>query len=156
MASAKPVGSRKGIDAHVGSRIVERRRALALTRGELAAALGVSGEQLRRYEAGVATVTIARLHEIGATLAVPVEYFYAAIDERMTSGRKARRGGEPSAREVARVVRYCRQLGDVEVRQRFIALIDAISAAEVGQTPTAARGSKPPRRALNGHPNIYN
>ena len=64
------------IDAHVAARILERRQALGLSQSALAERLGVSFQQLQKYEAGQNRVSASRLHRLSAVLGCGVETFF--------------------------------------------------------------------------------
>jgi transcriptional regulator with XRE-family HTH domain len=133
------------VDHHVGSRIRDRRRSLGVSRGQLAAALDISAEQLRRYEAGAAVIVASRLHQIGRALGVPASYFFEAMPDEVGVGKphdaKAPDRGSPNARELSRMLDAYRQVSDPELRQHLFLLADAL-APSVGRKvgpPTAAR-----------------
>jgi transcriptional regulator with XRE-family HTH domain len=82
---AKPKKGKRGqsvaFDDHVGARVRERRITLGLTQPQLAKALGVTFQQLHKYERGINRVSAGRLFEIARVLSVPVGYFYEGIGE---------------------------------------------------------------------------
>ncbi|MBY0612777.1 MAG: helix-turn-helix domain-containing protein [Beijerinckiaceae bacterium] len=64
------------VDAHVGKRIKARRFLLGLTQSDLAAWLGLSFQQIQKYEKGMNRIGAARLNAIADRLGVDVGYFY--------------------------------------------------------------------------------
>jgi transcriptional regulator with XRE-family HTH domain len=62
------------VDRYVGARIRERRRALSLTQAQLAAALGLSEQQLRRFERGTSRVSPRQLLALSLSLKVGPGY----------------------------------------------------------------------------------
>lgn len=62
-------------DAYIGARIAARRAALGLTQGALAQRLGLSFQQVQKYESGVNRVPASRLNRIAALLAAPIGHF---------------------------------------------------------------------------------
>lgn len=64
------------IDQNISSRLRQRRVLQGYTQGELAEALGVSFQQIQKYETGVNRVSVARLVALAYVLDVPVTYFY--------------------------------------------------------------------------------
>lgn len=66
----------KTLDIYVGNKIKERRKTLKLTQAELGDLLGVSYQQIQRYESGENTVSMVRALEIVKCLNVKLEYFY--------------------------------------------------------------------------------
>jgi transcriptional regulator with XRE-family HTH domain len=71
-------------DRHVGRRIRERRLQRGLSLAELAAALGVSAQQARKYEAGVNGIPAARLPGLAALLGVPTAWFFEELQPGAT------------------------------------------------------------------------
>jgi len=67
-------------DRHVGRRLRERRVQRGLSLAELAASLGVSIQQARKYEAGLNGVPVGRLPRLGALLGVGVAWFFDGLD----------------------------------------------------------------------------
>jgi transcriptional regulator with XRE-family HTH domain len=73
-------------NSHLGSRMRLRRTALGMSRRKLAEALGLSHEQVRKYETGANIVRASRLYAIAIALDVSVSFFFEtaspATDER--------------------------------------------------------------------------
>jgi transcriptional regulator with XRE-family HTH domain len=72
--AGKPVGE---IDAHIGRRIRHRRNMLNITQTELGQALGVTFQQIQKYEYGRNRVSVGTLLRLADALEVKPEYFYA-------------------------------------------------------------------------------
>ena len=68
------------VDDQVGERIRERRTQMGLTQDHLAKALGMSYQQIQKYETGANRVSAGRLYEIAQKLQVEVAYFFVDID----------------------------------------------------------------------------
>lgn len=62
-------------DAYIGARIAARRVALGLTQGALAERLGLSFQQVQKYEAGLNRVPASRLNRIAGLMAAPIDHF---------------------------------------------------------------------------------
>jgi transcriptional regulator with XRE-family HTH domain len=73
--------STAAIDDHVGARIRERRIMLGLTQPQLAGQVGVTFQQMHKYERCINRVSAGRLFEIARVLSVPVGHFYEGIGE---------------------------------------------------------------------------
>lgn len=76
MAETDLTDAPEGIDTVVGRRIRERRRQLGISQVRLASSIGVSHQQLQKYEQGSNRVAAARLAAIAAALDVPPGYFF--------------------------------------------------------------------------------
>ncbi len=78
-------------DVHVGGRIRMRRMILGISQEKLGTVLGVTFQQVQKYEKGATRVGAGRLLEIANFLGVPVSYFFEtavfeALEARGTSG----------------------------------------------------------------------
>jgi transcriptional regulator with XRE-family HTH domain len=73
--AAKDAPSRR-IDQHVGRRVRMRRKVLAMSQQKLGAALGLTFQQVQKYEKGATRISASRLQQISHILQVPVEFFF--------------------------------------------------------------------------------
>ena len=64
------------VDVHVGSRVRERRLMLGLSQEKLAGAIGLSFQQVQKYEKGTNRIGSSRLQQIASVLKVAVTYFF--------------------------------------------------------------------------------
>ncbi len=74
------VSVRDPVDAHVGARLRQARLVAQLSQDELGLALGVSGEQIGRYECGMERVGAGRLYLACKRLSVPPTYFFEGFE----------------------------------------------------------------------------
>ncbi|MBP1844304.1 transcriptional regulator with XRE-family HTH domain [Rhizobium petrolearium] len=79
------VGERT-IDQLIGQQIRLRRTHLGMTQGALAERLGMSFQQVQKYETGANRVTSSTLYEISLILEVPVEFFFSALPNAAGEG----------------------------------------------------------------------
>ena len=70
------------IDVHVGSRIRLRRTLLGMSQERLAEAIGLTFQQVQKYERGANRVSASKLWEIAAALKTPVAYFYDGLGDQ--------------------------------------------------------------------------
>ena len=64
------------IDQHVGRRVRMRRKVLAISQQKLGAALGLTFQQVQKYEKGATRISASRLQQISHILQTPVEFFF--------------------------------------------------------------------------------
>jgi transcriptional regulator with XRE-family HTH domain len=64
------------VDKHVGSRVRMRRMLISMSQEKLGAALGLTFQQVQKYEKGTNRIGASRLQQIGSVLGVPVDYFF--------------------------------------------------------------------------------
>ena len=96
------------IDRHVGQRIRARRKERGLSQNRLAEAIGVTFQQVQKYERGANRVVASRLFDLAAALNVPVDYFFDdaptdALDD--SAPPQSEPGEHPSHRETFDLVR---------------------------------------------------
>ncbi len=72
------------IDAYVGSRVRARRKLLRLSQVALAERIGVTFQQIQKYEKGINRIGASRLQTIAETLGVPVQFFFENDTEPTT------------------------------------------------------------------------
>jgi transcriptional regulator with XRE-family HTH domain len=73
MMSPKAPGA---LDRYVGTRVRQRRLEVGMSQEKLGEALGITFQQVQKYEKGTNRVSVSRLHQIAETLGVPLSYFY--------------------------------------------------------------------------------
>ncbi|MFT4077511.1 MAG: helix-turn-helix transcriptional regulator [Asticcacaulis sp.] len=64
------------VDIHVGARVRSRRKAMGLSQEALAETLGLTFQQVQKYERGANRISASKLYEISRTLKVPLAFFY--------------------------------------------------------------------------------
>jgi len=69
------------VDVHVGSRLRMRRNLVGLSQEQLGKSLGLTFQQIQKYERGINRMGSSRLFQIAKTLSVPVAYFFEEISE---------------------------------------------------------------------------
>jgi len=85
------------VDLHVGKRIRMRRSLLGISQEMLAESVGVTFQQIQKYERGANRISVGRLHQFSQVLEVPVDYFYQEFAE--AGAKRARQGLSDNARE---------------------------------------------------------
>jgi transcriptional regulator with XRE-family HTH domain len=108
------------VDSHVGERLRQRRILLGLAQQQLANSLGVSFQQLQKYESGANRVSASRLYQLAQVLAVPIMWFYDGIGAPDGRGSKvselSKLTGDP---EVRRFVKAYHRIKGTTARRRF-------------------------------------
>ena len=85
------------IDVHVGTRVRLRRTLLGMSQERLGEALGLTFQQVQKYERGVNRVGASRLFDLSRILDVPISFFF----DDMPDSLAAAFGGQPSGRRIA-------------------------------------------------------
>jgi transcriptional regulator with XRE-family HTH domain len=120
--------SRKSIEQIIGERIRARRAELGLRQEQLAAALGLSYQQIQKYENGSNRITVSRLLALAERLEVPVTYFFAGLP-----------GATPPAAGEAAPPLPARSPAQIELERGFSSLRDErVKQAMAGLVRTVA------------------
>ena len=78
------------IDVHVGARLRARRTLLGLSQTALGDAMGISFQQLQKYEGGSNRISASRLYDVSKLLDVDISYFFDEMDQATESESPAR------------------------------------------------------------------
>ncbi len=132
------------IDVHVGSRIRLRRTLLGMSQERLGEALGLTFQQVQKYERGVNRVGASRLFDLSRVLDVPISFFFDDMPETLSAGyptsQQPRRasgfaesqdgfGDETmNRRETLELVRAYYRITDPAVRKRVFELIKSLTS----------------------------
>lgn len=131
-----PVGVPRPVDVHVGSRLRLRRTLLGLSQGKLGEAVGLTFQQIQKYERGANRVGASRLFEFSRILDVTISYFFEDMgkDDKSSAApglsdqpQVAVDPGSMSRRETLELVRAYYRIEDPGVRKRVYDLIKSIS-----------------------------
>ena len=68
------------VDLHVGKRLRESRTACGVTQAELGADLGISAQQVQKYENGSNRISASKLFEIAGRLGTDIDWFFEGLD----------------------------------------------------------------------------
>ena len=128
------------IDAHIGSRVRLRRLTAGVSQEQLGAALGVTFQQVQKYEKGTNRIGAARLYRISRILHVPVSYFYEGLGHANGSavngaeGADADRNGAEIVEFIATPEGYAlnrafSRIEDGATRRRLVDLVRTIAQA---------------------------
>lgn len=128
----------KMVDVQVGARVRAHRRLLGMTQSDLGAALGVSFQQIQKYEKGTNRIGASRLHDIASVLRIPVSVLFDgnASHESLTRNagkRTGRRNIEPAditlSDDGLALARSFVRISDPRIRRRVVRLVEELSKA---------------------------
>ena len=144
---AEPPESRPSpVDVHVGARIRLRRTLMGMSQERLGDALGLTFQQVQKYERGINRVGASRLFDLSRILDVPISFFYDNMDPSQSTGGSANFGGvqgfaegqdsygttgadeNMSKRETLELVRAYYRISDPVVRKRMFELIKSMGS----------------------------
>lgn len=139
------------VDIHVGSRVRLRRMVIGMSQEKLGEKMGLTFQQIQKYEKGTNRIGASRLFQLAQILDVPVQFFFEEAPLR--SGQSAQGGSSESktesflldflnSREGLELNRAFVRITDPKVRRRVIELVRALGdealGAAAGVTPVAS------------------
>ena len=135
LSSGVPPKSPTDADRFIGNRIRARRVLIGMSQERLGEILGVTFQQVQKYERGVNRIGAARLQDIAAALGVPITYFY-----EQTGGDGAQSSGMSGdlislvlgSPEAIRLFRAFAAIRDDRVRHHVVSLVEALSKTRKG------------------------
>ena len=127
------------VDVHVGARLRRRRTLLGMNQTKLGDAIGVTFQQVQKYESGANRISASRLFDLSRMFEVPVEYFFDDMPTAVAASSPTQGGGkakeppsyEPNPmakRETLQLVRAYYKIRDPQIRRRLYELTRAIGA----------------------------
>jgi transcriptional regulator with XRE-family HTH domain len=146
------------IDVHVGSRVRLRRTLLGMSQERLGNAIGLTFQQVQKYERGANRIGASRLFDLSRVLDVPVSFFFddlnpgitASVDEGTPGSSESTTVTAPHEpdpmmrRETLELVRAYYRVPDAQTRRRLFELVKAIANAHHAVAPAAEVSERMP------------
>ena len=123
-------------DVHIGQRLRLRRTFLGVTQEQLAEKLGISFQQIQKYERGQNRISAARLRDVANMLAVTVDFFYQPPDKPPARARGLAETGQDDLsppppnlddllqrKDVVDLIRSYEKITDPKQRKQLLALV---------------------------------
>ena len=138
-------GSRKAnpMDVHVGTRVRLRRMLLGMSQEKLGEHLGLTFQQVQKYEKGVNRIGASRLYDMGKVLGVPVQFFYDEAPSGVHTGAFAagfaEKPGESyvveflGSREGLELNKAFARITDPKTRRSIVDLVKSIAGEDSSQ-----------------------
>ncbi len=121
------------VDKHVGARLRMRRLMLDMSQGELGTALGLTFQQVQKYEKGANRVSASRLQHLCKILGVPVSFFFEGAPPGFETSDPPRVGWDMSAvndflatTDGLTLVKAFASISDPKLRRAIVALVEQI------------------------------
>jgi transcriptional regulator with XRE-family HTH domain len=117
------------IDVHVGNRIRMRRLLLGMNQETLANALGLTFQQVQKYEGGANRVSASRLSAMAEILGVPISYFFGDMrsDDASMSDEDQRLREHLQRPETIEFIRLYYAIPDAKIRQQFLEMAKTLA-----------------------------
>ena len=139
-AHGRGTGRPNPVDIHVGARVRLRRTLLGMSQEKLGEAIGLTFQQVQKYERGANRIGSSRLYDLSRVLEVPVSFFFEEMSAGVAASSPAQRHGmaeEPAAyerdpmakRETLELVRAYYKIVDPQLRKRLFEMTKALGAS---------------------------
>lgn len=128
--------SAKPVDIYVGKRLRLRRTILGISQEKLAEILGITFQQVQKYEKGINRIGSSRLFDISKALSVPIEFFFEEYSEAAPAVSNFSLAEDNSnfehedsskSRETMTLVKAYYQISDPKVRKKALELIKSLA-----------------------------
>jgi transcriptional regulator with XRE-family HTH domain len=124
------------IDKEIGSRVRMRRVSIGMSQEKLGDMLGLTFQQVQKYEKGMNRISVARLVEIAKILNVEIDFFFDGIKSGKSDAGFAESGSPPyvadmmSTPEGLQLVRTFASIKSPRVRKSIVQLVSSLAAQE--------------------------
>jgi transcriptional regulator with XRE-family HTH domain len=125
----EPDGDEKGsrrpnpIDVHVGSRVRFRRMLIGMSQEKLGEKLGLTFQQIQKYEKGINRIGASRLFDLAQVLGVAVQFFYEEAPSMDPQPMVA--AGFAATPTESSIVEFLRSRDGLELNRAFVRISDA-------------------------------
>ncbi|MEQ9447320.1 MAG: helix-turn-helix domain-containing protein [Rhodospirillaceae bacterium] len=136
-----PSGKPNPVDVHVGGRVRLRRTLLGMSQERLGEAIGLTFQQVQKYERGANRIGASRLWDLSRVLDCPVSFFFEDMDEETQSASprnlnvetqdiEASDNDPMAKRETLELVRAYYKIKDYHVRRRIYELAKSLATTD--------------------------
>ncbi len=136
-----PSGKPNPVDVHVGGRVRLRRTLLGMSQEKLGEAIGLTFQQVQKYERGANRIGASRLWDLSRVLDCPMSYFFEEMDATTASASprnlsvetpdvETRESDPMTKRETLELVRAYYRIKDYHVRRRIYELAKSLASPE--------------------------
>ena len=119
------------VDVHVGQRVRARRKMLGLSQTQLGKDLGVTFQQVQKYERGTNRIGSSRLFKMSTTLDVTVAYFFEGAETKLpgyNESLEALNGEAFERQETQELVEAYYRIADPRIRKKVLGLARLLSS----------------------------
>lgn len=128
------------VDIHVGARVRLRRTLLGMSQEKLGKALGLTFQQVQKYERGANRIGSSRLFQLSKILDVPVSFFFDEMTTDTTQKADGMAEGNKqvfevdklSRRETLELVRAYYKITDPSVRKKIFEMVKVVGSSAIG------------------------
>ncbi|MDR0581155.1 MAG: helix-turn-helix domain-containing protein [Holosporaceae bacterium] len=125
--------SQDSIDLHIGKQVKARRFFLGISQEKLGNYLGVTFQQIQKYEKGTNRISAGTLYNIANILDVDTSYFYSGYQQTQSLNEESGLVYNPNQsknKETSELLRFFYKITDATIRKKVLALIKSIASAQ--------------------------
>ena len=115
------------IDIHVGQRLKQQRKLQGISQENLAKQLGITFQQIQKYENGTNRISASKLYELSQILKTPIQFFFENYEK---STQQIEKPSELTTKELT-LIKSFRQLTPAQ-QQALISLINKLTNSKKG------------------------
>ena len=123
------IKERSTIDAFIGARVRQRRSELGISQSKLGEQLGITFQQVQKYENGKNRISASSLYRISRILGVDISYFVEGYGDNDVLRDVSDVCYNIQNREVASLVRNFSNISEPELKKRISSLVKAVSSS---------------------------
>ncbi|GHU00490.1 hypothetical protein FACS1894186_1150 [Alphaproteobacteria bacterium] len=147
------------IDVYVGERIRQRRALVGISQGKLAQSLGITFQQMQKYEHGANRIGASRLWRVSRVMGVPINWFFDGVERYDSKDRSDLNLCEDGAevlydaayeRELRHLIRNFARIRNQKVSRQVIALVRALAGSDEEEPAAAAGKAKSDAASASG------
>ena len=137
---SKSVSTPHPVDVYVGKRLRLKRTILGMSQEAVGKQIGVTFQQIQKYERGINRMGASRLYDFARALGVQIAYFFEGYGDYVIEDGSALAMGEPevaafehdrvSSRESGEIMRAYAKIKNPALRKRVVDLVKAMAAAD--------------------------
>ncbi len=119
------------VDRHVSTKLRMRRIMLGLSQQVLGTEVGVSVQQIQKYEKGSNRVSSGKLYHFSNLLEIPITYFFEDLNDKNSSDKTAEplKGYDTAhEREILTLVKAYNEIPDIQLRKKILDLVKSLSS----------------------------
>jgi len=111
------------IDVHVGNRVRMRRMLVGMSQEKLGEALGLTFQQVQKYEKGANRVSASRLYQMSSTLGVPIQFFF---DDMPVSTQTGQTDGMAESGSAGMLMDFLNSSEGFQLGRAFSSIVDPV------------------------------
>jgi transcriptional regulator with XRE-family HTH domain len=120
----------QAMDLHVGRRLRARRTLLGMGQDQVGSAIGVTAQQIQKYETGLNRIGAGRLYQLAGLLNIEVSYFFDEVDTSIDDLSLKAVNNPLCEKDTLMIIRSLQNITDPNIRRDLYALVYALANSQ--------------------------